>query len=125
MTPPCSAGKFNLGYDYVDLFEAGTIHLFDITRFLMGDVSTVSAVGVNKYHRNRWPYPVDNAMMTFEFASGAVGTLYTSAAAISLKPWERVEVYAEKKWLAVENQYRAHSLRQRARARQILETRHA
>ena len=25
-------GKFNLGYDYVDLLEAGTIHLFDITR---------------------------------------------------------------------------------------------
>ena len=103
--PAMFCGKFNLGYDYVDLFEAGTIHLFDLTRFFMGDVSTVNAIGVNKYHRNRWPYPIDNAMVQFEFTSGAVGTVYTSATAVSLKPWERVEVYANKAWLSVEDQY--------------------
>lgn len=103
--PAMYSGKFNLGYDYVDLFEAGTIHVFDLTRYFMGDVATVTAVGVNKYHRNRWPYPVDNAMILFEFESGAVGSLYTSATAVSLKPWERVEIYAEKSWLAVEDQY--------------------
>lgn len=103
--PAMFCGKFNLGYDYVDLFEAGTIHLFDLTRYFMGNVLAVNAIGVNKYSRNRWPYPIDNAMIQFEFESNAVGTLYTSSTAVSLKPWERVEVYAEKTWLSVEDQY--------------------
>ena len=103
--PAMFCGKFNLGYDYVDLFESGTIHLFDLTRFFMGDVAMVNAVGVNKYHRNKWPYPIDNAMIQFEFTSSAIGTVYTSSTAVSLKPWERVEVYAEKSWLAVEDQF--------------------
>ena len=98
-------GKFNLGYDYVDLFEAGTIHVFDLTRFFMGDANSVHAVGVNKYQRNRWPYPVDNAIIDFQFESGAIGSLYTSATALSLKPWERIEIYANKTWLSVEDQY--------------------
>ena len=41
--------KFNLGYEYVDLLESGTIHIFDLTRFLMGDVLHVNAQAVNKY----------------------------------------------------------------------------
>jgi len=102
--PALLAGKFNLGYDYVDLLESGTIHLFDITRYLMGDVRTVRAVGVDRYGRNRRGYPLDNAVCQFEFTSGAVGTLYTSASALSLKPWERVEVYGDHAWLAVEDQ---------------------
>lgn len=102
--PAMFVGKFNLGYDYVDLFESGTIHLFDLTRFFMGDVRRVNAIGVNKYRRNKRPYPVDNSIVNFEFCSGAVGCLYTSATALSLKPWERVEIYANKAWLAVEDQ---------------------
>jgi predicted dehydrogenase len=102
--PAMFVGKFNLGYDYVDLFEQGTIHLFDLTRFFMGDVRTVHALAVNKYHRNRDKYPLDNAVLALEFASGSVGTLYTSSSALSLKPWERVEVYGNKAWLAVEDQ---------------------
>jgi predicted dehydrogenase len=103
--PAMFVGKFNLGYDYVDLFESGTIHLFDLTRYLMGDVASVSAVGVNKYGKNRRKYPVDNAVAALEFSSGAVGSLYTSASALSLKPWERVEVYGDHAWLAVEDQH--------------------
>jgi predicted dehydrogenase len=102
--PAMFCAKFNLGYDYVDLFEGGTIHLFDLTRYFMGEVQTVSAVGVNKYNRNRWPYPVDNAVISLEFTSGSVGCLYTSSTALSLKPWERVEIYGNKVWLAVEDQ---------------------
>lgn len=85
--PALFAGKFNLGYHYVDLFESGTIHLFDLVRYLMGDVVSISAVGINKYGRNQRQYPVDNAAATFEFASGAVGTLYTSSSSLNLKPW--------------------------------------
>jgi predicted dehydrogenase len=103
--PALYVGKFNLGYDYVDLLESGTIHLFDLTRHFMGDVSTVSAIGVNKYGRNRRKYPLDNAIVTFGFTSGAVGTIYTSSSALSLKPWMRVEVYGDHAWLAVEDQY--------------------
>lgn len=103
--PALFVGKFNLGYDYVDLFESGTIHLFDLARYLMGDVRAVQAIGANKYGRNRRKYPVDNAVISFEFDSGAVGTLTTSSSALSLKPWERVEVYGDHAWLAVEDQH--------------------
>jgi len=103
--PALYAGKFNLGYDYVWLLEQGTIHIFDITRYLMGDVASVYAAGVNKYSRNQLGYPIDNVAITFEFVSGAIGNLYTSATALSFKPWERVEVYGNKAWLAVEDQY--------------------
>jgi len=103
--PALYVAKFNLGYDYVWILEQGTIHIFDITRYLMGDVSSVHAVGVNKYDRNQLGYPVDNIAMTLTFASGAVGNIYSSATALSFKPWERVEVYGDKTWLAVEDQY--------------------
>ena len=101
--PALYVAKFNLGYDYVDLLEGGTIHLFDLTRFLMGDVATVSAVSVNKYRRNTRRYPFDNAIATFEFVSGSIGTIYTSSSALSFKPWVRVEVYGDHAWLAVDD----------------------
>ena len=104
--PAMYVGKFNLGYDYVDLFESGTIHLFDLTRYLMGEVTSVRCIGVNRYQRNKRRFPVDNAIASFEFASGAVGTLYTSSSALSFKPWERVEVYGDHAWLEVDDQYR-------------------
>jgi predicted dehydrogenase len=96
--------KFNLGYNYVDLFESGTIHIFDITRFLMGEVATVRAVGLDRYHKNRRRFPVDNAICQLQFASGAVGAISTSSSALSFKPWERVEVYGDHAWLDVDDQ---------------------
>jgi predicted dehydrogenase len=99
-------GKFNLGYDYVDLFEAGTIHIFDMTRYLMGDVRQVRCIGTNRYKRSRRNYPIDNAISTFGFSSGAVGVVYTSATALSFKPWEKVEVYGDHAWLEVDDQYK-------------------
>jgi len=104
--PAMSVAKFNLGYDYVDLFESGTIHIFDITRFLMGDVASVRCVGLDRYHRNRRRFPVDNAVCQLEFTSGAVGVISTSSSALSFKPWERVEVYGDHAWLEVDDQYR-------------------
>jgi predicted dehydrogenase len=104
--PAMFMGKFNLGYPYVDLFESGTIHLFDITRYLMGDVSTVRCVGLDAYHKNKRKFPVDNAVAQFQFKSGGVGALSTSSSALSFKPWERVEVYGDYAWLDVEDQYK-------------------
>lgn len=104
--PAMYIAKFNLGYHYVDLFESGTIHIFDITRYLMGDVKSVRCVGLDAYHKNMHRFPVDNAISQFEFESGAVGTVYSSAAALSLKPWERVEVYGDHAWLDVDDQFK-------------------
>lgn len=101
--PALFSGKFNLGYADVDLFEAGTIHLFDLVGYLMGPVEAVSAAGVRRYAASA--YPLDNAAVTLRFRSGAVGSLYTSASALSFKPWERVEVYSNHAWLAVEDQH--------------------
>jgi predicted dehydrogenase len=103
--PALFVGKFNLGYAYVDLFESGTIHLFDLALYLMGAVAAVSAAGVNRYGGSKRGYPVDNAVAALQFASGAVGSITTSASALSLKPWERVEVYGDHAWLAVEDQH--------------------
>jgi len=102
--PALFCGKFNLGYEYVNLFEDGTIHLFDLIRFFMGDVSEVYSVGVNKYKRTK--YPIDNAISNFKFISGSVGNIYTSSTSLSLKPWERVEIYGDHNWLAVEDQFK-------------------
>lgn len=104
--PALFSGKFNLGYDYVvHMLEAGTIHLLDLARFFMGDVSTVRALGLNKYGRAEGRYPFDNAVASFEFVSGSVGQIQTASSALSLKPWERVEIYGDKAWLAVEDQW--------------------
>ena len=102
--PAMLVAKFNLGYDYVDLLEQSTVHVFDLARYFMGDVRSVQAIAGDFYHRNKTGYPFDNAVVMLRFASGAVGCVYTSSTALSLKPWERVEIYAEKAWLTVEDQ---------------------
>lgn len=103
--PAMFIGKFNLGYDYVNILEGGTVHMFDLVRYFMGDVKALTAVGVRAYDFNKTGYPFDNACIQLEFESGAVGCVYTSASALSLKPWERVEIYGEKNWLSVEDQH--------------------
>jgi predicted dehydrogenase len=94
--PSLFAAKFTLGYGYVDLLASGTVHVFDLARFLMGDVRRVSAVA--------GPTGGESAIVTLEFASGAAGTILTSAAALSLHPWERVEVFGDGAWLEVDDQ---------------------
>ena len=103
--PAMFIAKFNLGYDYVDILEGGTIHMLDLMRYFMGDAETVSAAGVRKYAYNRTGYPFDNGVAAVEFKSGSIGAVYTSCTALSLKPWEAVEIYAEKRWLRVDDQY--------------------
>lgn len=102
--PAMFVGKFNLGYDYVDILEGGTIHLFDLVRYFMGDVKALTAAGTHAYDFNKTGYSFDNACILLEFKSGAVGTVYTASTALSLKPWERVEIYGKNQWLAVEDQ---------------------
>lgn len=101
--PALLAGKFTLGYDYVDLLESGTIHLLDLARFYLGDVRRVHALGVNRHRRHRRGYPLDHVAIGLEFGGGAVGSLVSGSSALSLKPWFRVEVYGDGAWLAVED----------------------
>jgi predicted dehydrogenase len=94
--PSLFSGKFTLGYNDVDLLESGTVHLFDLARFFMGDVRSVAAVAAQS--------AAENAVVSLEFESGAAGTIVTSAGALSLHPWERVEIFGDGAWLAVEDQ---------------------
>jgi predicted dehydrogenase len=94
--PSLFGAKFTLGYGYVDLLASGTVHLFDLARFFMGDVASVSATAAAAGG--------ENAVVTLAFASGAAGAIVTSAGALSLHAWERVEVFGNGAWLAVEDQ---------------------
>jgi len=94
--PALFGAKFVLGYDDVDLLASGTVHVFDLARHFMGDVVRVSAVAAAT--------SVTTIAVTLEFASGAVGSIVTSANALSLHPWERVEIFGAHAWLEVDDQ---------------------
>ena len=47
---------------------------------------------------------LESAVANLAFASGAIGTIMTSAAAMSFKPWERVEIVGRNAMLVVEDQ---------------------
>jgi predicted dehydrogenase len=95
-------GKMHLGYDYVDLLEGATVHLFDLTRFLLGDVVEVRARGLGRpegAHR----YPCRQAVISLDFGASGAAQLFTSTSALSLKPWLRVEVHGQGTWLVVDD----------------------
>jgi myo-inositol 2-dehydrogenase/D-chiro-inositol 1-dehydrogenase len=69
------------------LYET-TIHMFDMLRFLFGEVKTVHAVG------SAHEYPeIDDFSALLTFAGGMHATLASSADASWLFPFERLEVF--------------------------------
>lgn len=102
--PTMVAAKMCQAWAGVGLLERQHCHLFDLLRYLMGDVVGVHAFGVNKVRRNE--YEVDNIVVNLRFESGAIGSFYGNSTALSYKPWERVEVFGVYKWLAIEDQFR-------------------
>lgn len=69
------------------LYET-TIHMFDMLRFLFGEVATVQAIGSSH------DYPeTDDFSVLLTFAAGVHATLASSADASWLFPFERVEVF--------------------------------
>ncbi len=69
------------------LYET-TIHMFDMLRFLFGEVATLQAIGSSH------EYPeTDDFSLLLTFASGMHATLASSADAGWLFPFERVEVF--------------------------------
>ena len=70
------------------LYET-TIHMFDMMRFLFGEVSTLHAIG------STHEYPeVDDFSVLLKFTSGVHATFASSADASWLFPFERVEVFS-------------------------------
>jgi myo-inositol 2-dehydrogenase / D-chiro-inositol 1-dehydrogenase len=69
------------------LYET-TIHMFDMMRFLFGEVRSINAIGSSH------EYPeVDDFSVLLQFESGMHATLASSADASWLFPFERVEVF--------------------------------
>ena len=69
------------------LFET-TIHMFDMMRFLFGEVASVRAIGSSHEYAE-----TDDFSMLFTFAQGMHATMASSADASWLFPFERVEVF--------------------------------
>jgi myo-inositol 2-dehydrogenase / D-chiro-inositol 1-dehydrogenase len=70
------------------LFET-TIHMFDMMRFLFGEVADIQAIGSTHEYAE-----VDDFSMLFRFENGMHATLASSADASWMFPFERVEVYS-------------------------------
>jgi len=64
------------------------IHMFDMMRFLFGEVEYLHAIGSTHQYEE-----VDDFSVLLKFASGMHGTLATAADASWLFPFERVEVF--------------------------------
>jgi len=96
--PTVFTGKFTLGYPYVDLLDGGTVHLFDLALWFMGPVARLHARAVMRGDA------IESAVISLGFASGAVGTIMTSAAGLSFKPWERVEIFGRNAFVVVDDQ---------------------
>jgi predicted dehydrogenase len=97
--PAVLTSKFTLGYPYVDLLEGGTVHLLDLVLWFMGPVAKLHARGAFADDGR-----LTSAVISFGFRSGAIGTVMTSAAALSFAPWERVEIFGRNAFLIVDNQ---------------------
>ena len=95
--PRVFTGKFVLGYPYVDLLSGGTVHLLDLMAWLMGPVARVHARATADRDGP------ESIVASIAFESGAIGTVATSAAALSFKPWERVEIIGRHASLTVED----------------------
>jgi predicted dehydrogenase len=102
--PSICSGKLVCGYGYVDLLESATVHIFDLFRFLMGDIGRVRALAPGRAGRERAGSGPRAVIVTCSFASGAIGSITSSATALSLHPWERVEIFGDGAWLAVDDQ---------------------
>ncbi|MEP6707695.1 MAG: Gfo/Idh/MocA family oxidoreductase [Pyrinomonadaceae bacterium] len=76
------------------LYET-TIHMFDMMRFLFGEVTMLQALG------SAHEYPeTDDFSVLLKFAGGMHATLASSADASWLFPFERVEVFSQHRTIA-------------------------
>lgn len=95
------AMKMCQGWSRHILLEGQACHILDLALWIGGPIKGLYAFGVNRFGEANYPY--DNIVANVEFESGAIGASYFNSSAPSLKPWERIEVFGERKWLAVED----------------------
>jgi myo-inositol 2-dehydrogenase / D-chiro-inositol 1-dehydrogenase len=100
------------------LYET-TIHMFDMLRFLFGEVAQLTAYGSQHEYAE-----VDDFSVLLKFADGLHATLCSSADASWLFPFERIEVFCHHATLstremeslvcseALDGQHRVHSMHQ-------------
>ncbi|MBE3040398.1 MAG: Gfo/Idh/MocA family oxidoreductase, partial [Chloroflexi bacterium] len=99
--PSLIAVKMCQGWSRHILLEGQACHLLHLALWLGGPISRLHAYGVNRYAEPNYPY--DNVVVNAQYVSGMIGTFYFNSSAPSLKPWERMEVFGERKWLVVED----------------------
>lgn len=78
------------------------VHLFDMGRFLFGDVATVSGQARQSVYQEP-----DGFVMLFTFASGVVASVTSVAHTSWLFPYERVEIYGTHSTVVTEELERA------------------
>lgn len=94
--------KMCQGWSRHVLLEGQACHVLHVARWLGGEIKGLQAIASNRFGEPN--YPLDNVVVNVEFESGAIGAFYFNSSAAALKPWERVEVFGNRKWLAVEDQ---------------------
>lgn len=95
------AVKMCQGWSRHILLEGQACHVLHIIRRFGGDLKGLNAFGSNRYGEPNYPY--DNITVNAEFESGALGAFCFNSSSPSLKPWERVEVFGERRWLGIED----------------------
>ncbi|MDR7544807.1 MAG: Gfo/Idh/MocA family oxidoreductase [Armatimonadota bacterium] len=78
------------------------VHLFDMGRFLFGDVVQVSGAARQSVYNE-----LDGFVMLFEFAGGVVASVTSVAHTSWLFPYERVEIYGDHATVVTEELERA------------------
>lgn len=93
--------KMCQGWSRHILLEGQACHILHIARRFGGEIKRLTAFGVNRFAEPN--YPLDNIAVNVEFESGAIGAFCFNSSSPSLKPWERVEVFGERRWLEVDD----------------------
>jgi predicted dehydrogenase len=94
--------KMCQGWSRHILLEGQACHVLHLARWIGGEIKGLQALASNRYGEPNYPH--DNIVVNVEFDSGAIGAFYFNSSSPALKPWERVEVFGNRKWLAVEDQ---------------------
>jgi predicted dehydrogenase len=95
------AVKMCQGWSRHILLEGQACHVLHIARRFGGELKGLYAIGSNRFSEPNYPH--DNITVNVEFESGAIGAFYFNSSAPSLKPWERVEVFGERRWIGIED----------------------
>jgi len=77
------------------------IHMFDLVRFLFGEVSTVTAIS----RKNLYPMEDDWAVL-LEFSNGLISTVTYTAHASFLNPTERLDIYGDHATILTEERWK-------------------